>query len=92
MINPRFPVRLVVLVALALGTMPAWGASKEIIQLQTQMQQLQDQMARMQQTFDERMGVMKNLIEHHELAGRAGEATGGVGGACGPDFRTDPGA
>jgi tol-pal system protein YbgF len=65
MINPRFPVNLVVLVALALGTMPAWGASKEIIQLQTQMQQLQDQMARMQQTFDERMGVMKNLIEQN---------------------------
>ena len=46
-----------------LATIPAWGASKEIIQLQTQVQQLQDQMARMQQAFDERMGVMKNLVE-----------------------------
>jgi len=43
--------------------LPAFGVSKEIIQLQTQVQALQDQMARMQQSFDERMGVMKNLIE-----------------------------
>ena len=48
---------------LILSTIPAWGASKEIIQLQTQVQALQDQMSRMQQAFDERMGVMKNLVE-----------------------------
>jgi tol-pal system protein YbgF len=34
-----------------------------MIQLQTQVQQLQDQMTHMQQSFDERMGVMKNLVE-----------------------------
>ena len=44
-------------------TLPARAASKEIIQLQTQVQALQDQMSRMQQAFDERMGVMKNLVE-----------------------------
>jgi TolA-binding protein len=44
---------------------PAWGASKEMIQLQTQVQQLQDQMARMQQSFDERMGVMKSLMDQN---------------------------
>jgi tol-pal system protein YbgF len=49
--------------ALCLGLPPAWGVSKEIVQLQTQVQALQDQMARMQQSFDERMGVMKNLVE-----------------------------
>jgi len=43
--------------------LPAFGVSKEIVQLQTQVQALTDQMARMQQSFDERMGVMKNLIE-----------------------------
>src|SRR5438874_11951689 len=43
----------------------AWGVSKEIVQLQTQVQALQDQMARMQQSFDERMGVMKNLVEQN---------------------------
>ena len=51
--------------ALYLAAMPAYGASKEIIQLQTQVQQLQEQMATMKQSFDERMGVMKNLVEQN---------------------------
>jgi tol-pal system protein YbgF len=42
---------------------PAWGVSKEILQLQTQMQLMQDQMTSMQRSFDERMGVMRNLVE-----------------------------
>jgi tol-pal system protein YbgF len=48
-----------------LATMPSFGASKEIIQLQTQVQQLQEEMAAMKQSFDERMGVMKNLVEQN---------------------------
>jgi tol-pal system protein YbgF len=48
---------------LLLVSLPAFGASKEIIQLQTQVQLLQDQMSRMQQSFDERMGVLQHLIE-----------------------------
>lgn len=39
------------------------GTKEQLIQLQTQVQALQDQMARMQQSFDERMGVMRNLVE-----------------------------
>lgn len=39
------------------------GTKEQLIQLQTQVQALQDQMARMQQGFDERMGVMRNLVE-----------------------------
>jgi len=46
-----------------LAVTPAFGVSKEIVQLQTQVQALQDQMTQMRQSFDERMGVMKNLIE-----------------------------
>lgn len=47
-----------------LASVPAQAGTKEqLIQLQTQVQALQDQMARMQQTFDERMGVMRNLVE-----------------------------
>jgi tol-pal system protein YbgF len=42
---------------------PAFGVSKEMVQLQTQVQALQDQVARMQQSIDMNMGVMKNLIE-----------------------------
>jgi tol-pal system protein YbgF len=45
------------------GVAPAWGVSKEMVQLQTQVQQLQEQMTAMQRSFDERMGVMKNLVE-----------------------------
>src|SRR5437763_15732080 len=45
-------------------SVPAHAGTKEqLIQLQTQVQALQAQMARMQQTFDERMGVMRNLVE-----------------------------
>ena len=42
---------------------PSWAASKEIIQLQTQVQALQDQMTQMKQSFDERMGVLQHLVE-----------------------------
>ena len=54
---------LLPLALLAVAATPAFPVSKEIIQLQTQVQALQDQMSRMQQAFDERMGVMRNLIE-----------------------------
>jgi len=55
---------LVAILAFALVSAPsAFGVAKEIIQLQTQVQLLQDQMSRMQQAFDERMGIMRNLIE-----------------------------
>jgi tol-pal system protein YbgF len=52
---------------LAIGPLaiPAWGVSREIIELQTQVQTLQDQMTHMQQSFDERMGVMKNLMDQN---------------------------
>jgi len=70
MSNSRFPRLLsktcVALVAALWPTvMPAYGASKEIIQLQTQVQQLLEQMNTMKQGFDERMGVMKNLVEQN---------------------------
>src|SRR5579864_6013059 len=45
------------------GMAPAWGVNKDMVQLQTQVQQLQEQMTAMQRSFDERMGVMKNLVE-----------------------------
>src|SRR5205085_4536317 len=54
----------VITFTLLLASLPASAGTKEqLIQLQTQVQALQDQMARMQQSFDERMGVMKNLVE-----------------------------
>jgi tol-pal system protein YbgF len=62
-------LRIAVILALFAGFFvnltPAWGVSKEIIELQTQVQQLQDQMTHMTQSFDERMGVMKNLLDQN---------------------------
>ena len=59
--------RMSVLVALFsvlwVGMTPAWGVSKEMVQLQTQVQQLQEQMTAMQRSFDERMGIMKDLVQ-----------------------------
>jgi tol-pal system protein YbgF len=45
--------------------MPAWGASKEMIQLQTSVDDLKAQMTQMTQSFNERMGVMKNLLDQN---------------------------
>src|ERR1700736_587252 len=55
----------VVLTSMFVSVHPAWGVSREIVQLQTQVQALQDQMTHMQQSFDERMGVMKNLMDQN---------------------------
>src|ERR1700720_2245955 len=59
----RCSTAFALLATLSLAVPPAWGVSKEMIQLQTQVQQLQEQMTAMQRSFDERMGVMKNLVE-----------------------------
>ena len=59
----RCSILIALLSTLWLAVTPGWGASKEMIQLQTQVQQLQEQMTAMQRSFDERMGVMKNLVE-----------------------------
>jgi tol-pal system protein YbgF len=59
----RVSTVLALLSVLWLGVAPAWGVNKEMVQLQTQVEQLQQQMTAMQRSFDERMGVMKNLVE-----------------------------
>jgi tol-pal system protein YbgF len=59
----RITACFALLAMLWLTVSPAWGVSKEMVQLQTQVQQLQEQMTAMQRSFDERMGVMKNLVE-----------------------------
>jgi TolA-binding protein len=59
--------RLLGAAALALlltaAPMPAHAVSKEIIQLQTQVQQLQDAVQRIQSTLDSRFGVLQNLVQ-----------------------------
>src|ERR1700674_4632683 len=61
----RYSTIVVLLLAFSVNLTPAWGVSREIIELQTQVQALQDQMTHMQQSFDERMGVMKNLMDQN---------------------------
>src|SRR5579863_906847 len=61
----RVSTLLVLLIAFGASLTPVWGVSKEIIQLQTQVQALQDQMTQMVQSFNERMGVMKNLMDQN---------------------------
>jgi TolA-binding protein len=46
----------------ALTSLPAHAVNKDMIQLQTQVQQLQDAVAKLQQTNDESFGMLKQLI------------------------------
>ena len=64
--NKKHFTTLLAVLALGACSVPmASGADKTqtaLIQIQTQLQLLQDNMARMQQSFDERMGVMKDMV------------------------------
>ena len=55
----------------------AYAANKDIIELQTQVSQLQQQITQMKQSFDERMGVMRNLLEKNtDAANKVSAAIG----------------
>ncbi len=43
----------------------AFAVNKDMVQLQTQVQALQDAVARLQQSNDERMGVLKDLVQQN---------------------------
>jgi len=63
--NKRLLTLVAVFLLAACGSQPAVAGTTEqnqIIQIQAAMQMLQDNMARMQQSLDERMGVMKVLM------------------------------
>jgi tol-pal system protein YbgF len=63
----KFSTRLlaVALLAMLVNLMPlrAHAVSKEIVELQTQVQQLLDMMQRLQSTMDTRFGVIQHLVE-----------------------------
>lgn len=62
--NKTLPrMALAALFAIVLCSAPAHAASKEIIELQTQVQQLLDMMQRLQSTVDARFGAMQHLVE-----------------------------
>jgi TolA-binding protein len=58
------------------GSVPAHAASKEIIELQTQVQQLLDMVQRLQSTFDQRFTVIQNLAQ--QTADQANKTTAAV--------------
>ncbi len=64
---PRFlkmiPASLALAAVVLAAPTPSFAANKDMIQLQTQMQALLDQVARLQQSNDERMGVQRDLIQ-----------------------------
>src|SRR5271166_2641395 len=71
----RIALVLVLLVTISIG--PAQAANKDLIELQTQVQQLQQQMTAMTRSFDERMGVMRNLLEKNtDAANKVSAAIG----------------
>ena len=59
----RYRLPALLLAAMMLTSLPAHAASKEIIELQTQVQQLLDMMQRLQSTVDSRFGLVQHLVE-----------------------------
>src|SRR5258708_39597524 len=64
---PKYIVRLTAVASFALpvGLPHAFAISKEMVQLQTQVQQLQDMVQHLQTSNDERMGVIVNLVQQN---------------------------
>jgi len=62
--RPRLlPLAAIALLFLSVPARPAHAESKDMIQLQTQIQDLQNAIAKLQQSNDERMGVLKDLVQ-----------------------------
>ena len=58
------PVRIAcAAVLLALPVTPAFAVNRDMVQLQTQVQNLQDAVTHLQQSNDERMGVLRDLVQ-----------------------------
>jgi tol-pal system protein YbgF len=63
--STSFRLAAFALVFFSLAVPRAHAVSKEMIELQTQIRQLQDAVARLQQSNDERMGVLKDLAQQN---------------------------
>lgn len=61
----RILASLFCLILIGISIPPAHAANRDIVQLQTQVDALQQAMTQMKQSFDERMGVMRNLLEQN---------------------------
>ena len=60
---PVFRLPALMLAFVLTASLPAHAASKEIIELQTQVQQLLDMVQRLQSTVDSRFGLVQHLVE-----------------------------
>ena len=56
-------MRAAAIFLLAPAAVPAHAVSKEMVELQTQVQQLLDMVQRLQSTLDSQFGVMQNLAQ-----------------------------
>ena len=84
--STRIPLFALLFCSLFLGMSlaPAYGANRDIVQLQTQVDQLQQAMTQMKQSFDERMGVMRNLLEKNtDAANKVSAAIDGLQASLG---------
>ncbi len=65
LIRKNYGLRIALLAAILLSTasVPAHATSKEMIELQTQVQQLLDMMQHLQSTVDSRFGILQHLVE-----------------------------
>ena len=61
----RYASLIALISALCLFSTPAWSVNKEMVQLQASVDDLKSQMTQMTQSFNERMGVMKNLMDQN---------------------------
>jgi tol-pal system protein YbgF len=59
----RFRLPAILLAVLILAPLPAHAVSKEMVELQTQVQQLLDMVQRLQSTVDSRFGLVQHLVE-----------------------------
>jgi TolA-binding protein len=75
-IRNRFLAGVAFAMVLATAPAPAHAVSKEIIELQTQVQQLLDMVQRLQSTLDTRFGVLQNLAQ--QTADQATQMTAAV--------------
>jgi TolA-binding protein len=76
MVRNRLLTAVFFAMVLASAPAPARAASKEIIELQTQVQQLLDMVQRLQSTLDSRFGVVQHLAE--QTADNANQMTAAV--------------
>jgi tol-pal system protein YbgF len=73
------PATLALAAVLFTAPSPAFAANKDMVELQTQVRALQDAIARLQQSNDERMGVMKDLIQQTtDAVNKMGQTMDGV--------------